>query len=279
MIQSRKLIIDENCPICASYGNWFIKLKLIDKQTIVHYQTINQKLFDQIDAERAKSEVAFLNPRSGKIKYGIDAFLEILTQKSKVLKSFFSLVIVYFLAKKLYRFISFNRHMISGGLFVENTQRNCVPAIHKPYRWAYLIIAALFTGFMVNEFTFLVDQKAGVSHSAWREYVVCFGQVVWQFIALSFIHSNKRLAYLGNMSTVSIIGGVLLIPLLLLNFFFDLSLIQLLLGFSLIVSTMLVLHIKRCKQLGLPLLVSLSWVVFRTLVLIIVLLFIYLFIA
>ena len=78
------------------------------------------------------------------------------------------------------------------------------------------------------------------------------------------------------MSTVSIIGGLLLIPLLAVNQFVEFNWVVLMLGFGSIVGTMFLIHVRRCKRLGLPFIVSFSWVLFRAIVLILVLSFLYL---
>ena len=67
MLKNNKLLIDKNCPMCRIYGKGFTKLKLVDDQTVIDYQTAEEKIFAQIDQERAKSEVALYDTVSGKI--------------------------------------------------------------------------------------------------------------------------------------------------------------------------------------------------------------------
>lgn len=261
--------------MCNLYGNCFTKLGLVDKHTIVYYQNVNRKVFDQIDENRAKSEVALVHPRSGKTVYGIDAFLRILSNNRPFLEWIFQISWIHFLLQKLYRFISFNRKVIAGSKNIPNG-RDCTPPVHIPYRIVYLLLAALFTGVIVNGFTTLLDAELGVTHITWREYAICFGQIIWQFAALSLIRPNKRLDYLGNMSTVSIIGGLLLIPVFIGDYFLDFNWMQLMIGFGAVVGTMFYIHVKRCKRLGLPFIVSVSWMLFRAIALIIMLTLIYL---
>lgn len=272
MLSNNKLLIDQNCPLCKVYGTCFTKMGLIDSKTVSYYQTVDAEIFHQIDADRAKSEVALIDSKTGKTVYGIDAFIKILAGNRRFLIRFFNQPIIHFFLTKLYRFISYNRHVIAGSHSPSNG-RNCVPAVHLGYRWLYVILAALFTGFMVNHFAVLLDQELGLQSVFWREYAICFGQIVWQFGWLSIVDSSKRLDYLGNMSTVSVMGGLLLLPLFALNAVVDLSAIALFAGFGIIVGWMFLQHLKRCKKLGLPLSASISWVLFRTLVL--VLIFIY----
>lgn len=270
MIKNHKLIIDESCPMCKLYGKCFVNTKLIDQETIHYYQTVNSSIFDQIDQERAKSEVAFVDTKSGKVIYGAAAFLTILSHKSPVLKWLFKQRLVYYFIVHLYRLISFNRHLIVS------TQRgivgrDCTPQHNLLYRWIYLILGALFTGFVVNQFTFQLYQQLGWEHTYWQEYFVCFGQIGWQFLVLYFINKKQRMNYLGNMTTVSVIGALLLLPILLLNKYLIFSSITLLAGFGLIVAFMLLIHLKRSAHLGLPIWTSVSWVFYRTIVLFIIL--------
>ncbi len=270
MLKNNKLLIDKDCPMCRLYGAGFSRLNLVDDQTVVNYQTADNKVFKAIDKERAKSEIALHDTVSGNTVYGAAAFMKILGHNNRLLRGLFSLKIVRFLGTKFYRFISFNRHVITGAA-ESNGGRKCVPPMHKTYRWIYILLTAFFTGFMVNQFAMLLDAKMGVAHYAWREYLICFGHIIWQFIALGMINKKKRLDYLGNMSTVSFIGGVLLVPLLLVNVFTPLSLLSLIIGFMAIVGIMFLMHVRRCKRLGLPLITSFSWVAFRSIVLILVL--------
>lgn len=269
MLSNNKLLIDQNCPLCKVYGTCFTKTGLIDTKTVSYYQTVDSEIFHQIDADRAKSEVALIDTKTGDTVYGIDAFIKILAGNKRFLIWLFNGTFVHFLLAKLYRFISYNRHVITGS-YSSSNGRNCVPAVHLGYRWLYLILAALFTGLMVNHFAVLLDQALGLQSVFWREYAICFGQIAWQFSWLSVVDSSKRLDYLGNMSTVSVMGGFLLLPLFALNAFVGLSAIGLITGFGFIVGWMFLQHLKRCKKLDLPLSVSISWILFRTLVLILI---------
>ena len=69
------------------------------------------------------------------------------------------------------------------------------------------------------------------------------------------------------MSTVSLLGAVALLPLLLLATVVHCSPVALLGHFALVVSLMLLEHLRRCRLLKLPLAVTGSWVLFRAVVL------------
>jgi hypothetical protein len=168
------------------------------------------------------------------------------------------------------RFFSYNRNAILG-VADHNWQQIWIPTNQKIYRWAYILLTALFTGLIVNQFSLLLDTKLGLTHQPWREYVICYGQIGWQFALLTLLRPSKRIDYLGNMSTISFIGGLLLLPLFLINFYLDLSWQVFAGGFGIVVMFMFWMHLKRCAKLSLPLLVSISWIAYRTLVLLLIL--------
>ena len=144
--------------------------------------------------------------------------------------------------------------------------RDCTPPVHQTYRWLYILLVALFTGLVLNRYAALVATE-WVSAQFLREYAVCFGQVLWQGAAILAIAPRKSLIYLGNMSTVSLGGAIVLLPTLLLTAWVSVSPLVLLGYFALVVSCMLLEHLRRCRLLGLPLAMTGSWVVFRAVVL------------
>lgn len=273
MLTQHKLLIDQNCPLCNAYGQCFIRYKLIDPAVMDSYQQVDQSIFDKIDEEKAKSEIALLNENNSQVYYGIDAMIHILFPKKGIFYRILMSKPIYFLLRNFYGFISYNRHVIAGGSHTDYS-RTCIPETHKMYRWSYILLVALLTAVIVNSFTVQLDQAIGMEHQFWREYLVCFGQISWQFVAVGWIDRSKRLDYLGNMSTVSMIGALLLLPIILIASFINIPALGLLLLFGCVVGIMFILHVRRAKQLGLPFIVSISWVIYRSVVLGLILLFI-----
>ncbi len=271
MLKNRKLLIDQDCPMCNIYGKCFSKIGLIDKNTISPYQTIQHSYANQIDMERAKNEIALLDTETSTTHYGIDAMIEIVAHRSTFFKKLLHSQLIYAFLLRLYRFISYNRKVIYPTLKNDKV-RDCTPEVNKKYRWSYIIFAAIFTGLVLNQFAFYLNAQLGWEHSWVREFMICFGQIGWQMTAISFFKKDKTLEYLGNMSTVSMIGGILLLPVLLANYYFPISLVGLIAMFGIVVTIMFFEHIRRCKLLGVPFAMTISWVGFRSVVLGIILL-------
>lgn len=266
MLKNRKLLIDKDCPMCKIYGKCFTEIGLIDKNTVSPYQTINDYYAKQIDMERAKNEIALLDTATSTTHYGIDAMIEIVAHRTTFFKKILHSRLVYAFLLRFYRFISYNRKVIYPTLKNENT-RDCTPELSKKYRWSYIVFVAIFTGLVLNQFAFHLNARLSWEHTWLREFIICFGQIGWQLVAISFFKKDKTFEYLGNMSTVSMIGGILLLPVLLANYYFPFSLLRLITIFGMVVGIMFFEHIRRCKLLGVPFVMTISWLGFRTAVL------------
>ena len=269
MLKENKLLIDKSCPMCKAYGQAFTKMKLIDADTVTYYQGVQLKGETNIDYQRAKDEIALYDSREKSTAYGIDAMIKIVSHSSMRLNALLNSRIVYPVLLRLYRFISYNRKVIYPSASRPG-ECDCTPSVNIKYRVLYLLLTALFTGFVLNEFAYALNSELGLNHWWWREYVVCFGQIGWQIAFLQIIKSKNTIEYLGNMSTVSLIGGLLLLPILFLNVWIHLPATVLVISFMVIVSVMLLEHLRRCKILHLPITTSLSWVLYRLFVLIII---------
>ena len=201
MLKNNKLLIDENCPMCTLYGKCFTRWKWIDQDTIRSYQKADKSLIEKIDATKAKSEIAYYNPKSRHTYYGIDAMIRIISQQKVWVYKLLTFPLVYQVLKMLYFFISYNRKVIvlmkpkSGG-------RDCTPSLHLGYRWAYIILVSILTGFILNFFSLKITQYTG--HSPFPpafEYLIALGQIGWQGVVIQFFDKKQSLSYLSAPRT------------------------------------------------------------------------------
>jgi len=263
MIKQNKLLIDRECPMCQLYGNSFVKIGLIDEDSIFAYQDVPIETQMEIDFERAKDEIAMHDPTSGDTTYGLQSILKIITQKNPRWEKVLHSNLVFHPLNILYRFISFNRKVIAPSSLSASSSRLCEPSLNLSYRWAYIFFVAIVTGFIVNAFTAKLFPHLGWAHSIHTEIMICFGQVAWQGMATLILLKENRLNYLGNMSTVSMIGGMLLLPIVIGLSFIEVGLFVKMLLFFGVVSIMFFEHIRRCKLLDVTLWMTVSWVTFR----------------
>ncbi len=264
MIREHKLIIDKQCPMCQLYGKAFVKTGLLDEDTICAYQETPLSSKMNIDFNRAKDEIALFDTRTGETTYGLETILKIVSQNSPLLHKILHTNIVFQPLNVLYKFISFNRKVIAPSNASVNDTMVCEPSFNIANRIAYIVFVALATAFIVNAYTTILFPYFGWTSDIKTELMICFGQVLWQGIAISLIGKKDRLNYLGNMSTVSMIGGLLLLPLLFVLSFFNPTLLVLLLLFFMVIGIMFFEHIRRCTLLDISLWMTVSWVLFRT---------------
>ncbi|MCP9770382.1 hypothetical protein EGI22_20945 [Lacihabitans sp. LS3-19] len=260
-LMNQKLLIDSECPMCNFYGNAFEKYSFVEKNTCLPFQYSISNFQNIIDIKRAQNEIALVDIKENKVVYGVDAFLKILEVQLPILVNFLRTKWIYFFFLKVYKFISQNRKVIAPSQW---SNRTCVPELNIKYRIAYFIMVAVFSSIVIFNFTQSINVFWGWKSNYYRELLICFGQIIWQAFFLKSVLKEKIWDYLGNMSTVSLLGSFLLIPLLIVA---DTWVIFKMLYFGFIVSFMLFEHVKRCKVLELSFLPSISWVVYRTVIL------------
>jgi hypothetical protein len=269
-LANHKLLIDANCPMCRVYGAAFEKYNIVENNTCQPYQYAEPTLTNFIDMARAKNEIALINTQTNETVYGINALQLILSNKYSWLAPIFSSKLPMYLLKKLYTFISTNRKVIAPSAHNINTL-DCTPTLNKKYRIIYFLIVAVLSSVVLNKYSHHLSTWIGSSNSFGRELLICLGQIAWQTIILKQTLKHKLYDYLGNMITVSLIGTLLLLPIMLLGKIFIIPPLMYLLYFGLVVSYMLFEHIRRCKLLNISYIASASWIVYRVLVLVVLL--------
>lgn len=268
-LEDHTLLYDADCPMCRIYTGVFVKHGWLDKRGRQPFQELPEDWKATLDEERAQSEIALINRKTKEVSYGIDALFRIITNKLPVFRSLFAVQWLRWFIQRCYFFISYNRKVIAA-VKPSAGVRACVPAYNFKYRVAYLVFAWLFTSFILNSYAALM---VGIvpAGNIYREFLVCGGQMIFQGIVISCVASEKRMDYLGNMMTVSVIGALLLLPAFLLHRLLPVvPALGFVAYFLLVASIMLLEHMRRCKLLGVGLLPSVSWVVYRLLVLAII---------
>lgn len=269
MLKNYKLLLDQNCPMCVFYGKLFIKFRLIDSSVIAPYQTFNFTPLDHIDANKATKEIALYNTINNTTEYGVDTFLHILFHQYTWFINLLRLPVIYQILQFVYAFVSFNRKIFYP---VNNcSAQGCNPELNLFYRWSYILLVGFITGTILGTYMASIYQEFGLNVPFRTEFAICFGQILWQLIPILIIRKSETHDYIGNMSTVSLIGGILLLPMIGLSYWLTIGPIIFLIYFGIVVLIMLLEHHRRCRLMGLPVTLTLSWVTYRSVVLIILL--------
>lgn len=262
MLKNHKLLVDQNCPLCMTYRKGFTVLGLLEEDCALPYQSEQAGHLQTVNQERARNEIAMVDTVTGETVYGLSSLYKILFQNHPLLEKSFHHPLIFSPLNMLYKFISHNRKVIAPPAPV-SMSRPCIPDFHRGYRWAYILFVVIVTAIIVHNFTAILFPHFGWPHNFWTELCICIGQVVWQGAAAHFIARKKWLTYLGNMSTVSLMGALLLLPITLLLSAFNASIIILLICFFSVIGFMFFEHIRRCKHLGISSWMTVSWVAFR----------------
>ena len=265
-LKNHVLIYDKDCPLCQIYTGAFINANMLDENGRQDFCTLAPSAYPHMDSKRSRDEIALINTQTGHITYGIDSLFKILSNNFPILKWIFNSKTFHYFMSKLYSFVSFNRKVIAPANVFE-LPGSCTPSFNLKYRWAYIIVSWMFTSFVLSRFAVKLEPLVPPTN-VFREWLICGGQIIFQSIVLSFMRKDRLVHYLGNMMTVSNMGALLLIPALILTLVNPLFYV---IWFALVVTYMLYEHNRRTTILELPVWITLSWVLYRLLILVLML--------
>lgn len=267
-LSNHTLVYDNECPMCDLYTGGFIKAGMLDENGRVMYGCA--KVPASFDNERARNEIALVDYETGTVTYGIDSLLKVLGHSYPLLQKISGFWPVKQFLKVLYSFISYNRKVIAPPNEFEK-RGSCTPSYHVGYRIAYILFAWLIASLVLTAYAARLTPFIPQTTFS-REFIICGGQILFQLVFVRFMTRDRLMHYIGNMMTVSLIGALLLLPILIVGNVFTLTqpLIYAI-WFALVVTFMLAIHWKRTKMLGISWFASVTWVAYRVLVLWIVL--------
>ncbi|WP_028871068.1 hypothetical protein [Psychroserpens burtonensis] len=265
-LENHTLLYDQDCPLCQVYTSGFIKTGMLDKNGRQPFSTISLENQNFIDVKRASNEIALVDNKHKTVIYGIDSLLKVLGYRFPTIEKIGHIKPVKFLLKKLYSFISYNRKVIIPSQENKLEHLQCLPTFNVTYRLLYLlfsVIVTMFTLFYYGKQISTLPQGPLI-----REGFITIGQLVFQGILLYKLDKKTIVNYLGNLMTVSLIGSLMLLLLLLINLVIPLNEIIFLIGFGITIFIMFKEHFRRVKLLKLANFLSYTWVVYRVLILI-----------
>ena len=270
-LNNHTLLYDEDCPVCTIYTSGFIKAKMLDNQGRKPFEQISIEEKDYIDIERAKNEIALVDNKNKKVYYGIESLLKVIGNSFPWMEKVGNWKPINYSLKKLYKFISYNRKVIAPSKITNKNNIQCVPDFNVKYRVFYLLFATLFTAVVLFKYAELITLLPKASFN--RELVLAVGQIGFQYLFIQKLSKQKQLNYLGNLVTVSVMGSLFLFPILFLNQFMILNEYVIIAWFGLTVNLMILEHYRRTSILELPKYLTLTWILYRIIALVIILTF------
>lgn len=216
-LENQTLLYDQECPMCNLYTAGFIKAKMMDKNGRKPFVAITEAEQEFIDIQRATNEIALVNHHNKTVIYGIDSLLEIIGHSFPRMKKIGITQPIYFLLKKLYKFISYNRKVVIPSRKKENSQLQCVPDFNFTYRYLYLVFATVITVLTLYKCASILTLLPQASMT--REILLATGQIGFQLVFLTQNDYKTNLNYIGNLLTVSLMGALILLPMIIVNEF------------------------------------------------------------
>ncbi len=268
-LENQTLLYDEDCPLCKAYTKGFITAGMLDENGKKPYCQLSEEEEIFIDVKRASNEIALVDNKNKTVLYGIDSLLKVIGFSFPWMEKIGNLKPINFILKKLYSFISLNRKVIIPSKKKVGIKLECIPDFNIKYRFIYIVLATICSAFTLFNFSELLTKLPKTNIS--REFILAIGQMVFQSLFLLNKDKKTILNYLGNLMTVSILGSIILLPIIILNLIVKLPEIIILGWFACTVLIMFLEHSRRIKILELPKHLTYTWVLYRIIALVIIL--------
>ena len=265
---NQTLLYDDACPLCSVYTSGFIKTGMLDASGRKPYVQLTDDEMIYIDVQRAANEIALIDRQNKTVLYGIDSLLKVIGNSFPFVARVGNFKPIYYLLAKLYSFISYNRKVIIPNK-KSDAALQCIPDFKYSYRIAYIVFATLVTAIILFNYSILIETLPNGNFG--RELALATGQIIFQGLLLLNRDKQTALNYFGNLITVSLMGSLLLVPMLLMSHFFEIHQLLILGWFGLTAAIMFAEHYRRIILLSLPHYLCYTWVTYRIIALALIL--------
>ncbi|MFP2996210.1 DCC1-like thiol-disulfide oxidoreductase family protein [Spongiivirga sp. MCCC 1A20706] len=262
-LSNHTLVYDSDCPLCVGYTNLFLKKQMLDGQGRKAFSQLTGNESAILDMNRAQDEIALIDKTSGNVIYGMDSLLLVIGNRYKWIGKIGKNPLVFFCLKRLYKFISYNRKVIIPNPKSSETIE-CTPTFNKEYRWYFILFGAMVSTILIHQYLLMLPNFIK-DNALEKALLMCVLQIPFQALILGLSNNKGILNYLGNMIAISLIGSLLLIPILIASAIIYQGETFLIAYFLLVFGFMVIQHIKRVENLELPSYVTISWIVYRIL--------------
>jgi hypothetical protein len=268
-LENQTLLYDEDCPLCSLYTTGFVKSGMLDENGRKSYCQLSDEEQSFVDLKRAPNEIALINNKTKTVTYGVDSLIKVIGFSFPIIEKIATVKPIHFILKKMYSFVSYNRKVIIPGTVKEENKLECTPDFNYKYRFLFIGFALTITSFVLFGYSNLIPilPKSNIT----REIILAFGQIVFQSLFLLKFDKKTIINYAGNLMTVSLMGSLILLPILILNQFINLPEMFVLGWFGITVLIMCTEHFRRVKVLKLPFYLSYTWILYRIVALLFIL--------
>jgi len=141
-------------------------------------------------------------------------------------------------------------------------------SLKAPALSVYLLFCIGISAFALGSFAQIIQEYLTVEYDYRMEALIVTGQVGFQWLFMRNASWSERKEYMVIALTVSAIGSSLLLPLIISAYIFSVSAVVATGYFFLVVGVIFVTHHVLIKKMKLPSMLTLTWVLYRVLLLV-----------
>jgi hypothetical protein len=218
------IIYDDTCPMCAWYTGTFVKTGLLTKEGRQAFSNVDAELLGVVNLARGKNEIPLIDTATHKVYYGIDALLELLGSKMPFIKTIGNLSPVKWFLYRLYRTVTYNRRVIVAPQTSGINCVDCTPDFNTKYRTFFMLLCLVINTLLIFPlhrhlfanciFTGLTAERLLIAHTA---------LVLFNIALFAALPKNEGFEYLGQVNMLATLFFLLCIPLMLMNKYFLLN--------------------------------------------------------
>ena len=244
------LIFDDNCPLCTWYSRLFVRFHLLPASGRVAFTQVPDSLFEQIDLSKAKNQIPLIDNDTKRVYYGIDAMVEVLSQKFPIIRTICKWSLVNWFLRRLYKLISYNRKIIVAKKCGRG-QFDCSPEFNFTYRTIFLAGFLFFNSIMLWPIHVHILSTLSYYHlSFWQLESAHLVFVLANCLLSCFLPFNTSLEYLGQVNMLALCTVLLCLPLFAITALF--GAINFFIGFYLLLLTLFIIreYFRRMQYAG-----------------------------
>jgi predicted DCC family thiol-disulfide oxidoreductase YuxK len=260
-LEDKIIVYDSNCKVCTSFKDAILRLTTIPQTKVKALGELTTELIDHVDLEKFKNVMALINTSGGKTLYGSEGVAYILSSQYKIIDTAFTLKPIFNTFNFFYKTLAYNRYIIATPR--SNFKCDCFPDKVVRFRVAYIAFAILLAVLLTAAFGLSLRSffdGMSLSQAAFEMLLIAgTGWVIQIFLAITFL-KDKALDYVGHLSSIMVVGLLVLVPWTLFHFVTGIRVIAFP-AISVCVSSlfMLYMHMGRAKHLELSRRWTLIW--------------------
>ena len=132
---------------------------------------------------------------------------------------------------------------------------------------ALMLISISISAYALSSFALLIQSLLSIPYQWELEAAIVIGQLIFQFPFIFRRKATQIFEYYYNMLMVSLIGSILLLPIILYNMYHSLSQQWNIIYFFAVVAILFIEHMRRVRILELPVYLCITWAAYRFIIL------------